>query len=388
MSYLRSSALIFGFLFFVSLPASAAPRVLRVSLYPYIPEADAAALVLTRDFERAHPDVRVEIGFNRHYYSADPAEKGVLYEDTDVHEIDGIFFRDFVDAHRLHALPAEFVGGVGKIVPVAAASGTWQGVVFAVPHWLCSDFLMYRADVPALGGARTLADVEQALRPSRGLLMDMAGDGALGELYLAGAPSIEAAPDRVFLDRMRRILALEPAGFGRSADYDARGSFYARQFARRAGAAFVGYSEMLHDVLEETATSCRIEEKCLTADEIRVAAWPFLDVASQPPVWVDMFGIDARVHGAALADAEDFIRFVTSHETYRRLLIPEAGAPPRYLLPARDDVYQDRDVLNAAPLYTDLRRIIDGGVVGSAPHLIEAMHRAAATIDAELPASH
>jgi thiamine pyridinylase len=388
MRHLRSSAWIFGLLLFLSLSAHAAPRTLHVSLYPFIPEAEAAALTLTRDFERTHPDIRLDITFNPHYYNADPADKGVLYEDADVHEIDSIFFRDFVDAGKLLPLPTEFVASTGQIVPVAAASGMFQGVAFAIPHWLCSDFLMYRADQTTLAHARTLTDVEHVLLPSHGLILDIAGDGALGELYLASASSVAAAPDKAFLGRARRILAMEPPGFGRSAAYDARPGFYARQFARRAGAAYVGYSEMLHDALQETVTSCRVEDKCLTASDIKITAWPFTDQNPHTPVWVDMFGIDARVHGAALADAEMFIRFATAHETYRRLLIPQAGEPPRYLLPARDDVYHDSDILTAAPLYPAFRHIIDGGVVNSAPHLNALMHQAAAAIERALPPTH
>jgi hypothetical protein len=184
------------------------------------------------------------------------------------------------------------------------------------------------------------------------------------------------------------MLALEPAGYGRNPDYAKRGDFYARQFARRAGAAFVGYSEMTHEVLDETDVSCRQEDRCVKASEIGVAAFPFEDGKVQPMVWVDMFGIDARVHGQTLADAADFIRYAVSISAYRSLLAPQEGENPRYLLPATEAAFKDPAILRAAPLYPKFRAIVDQGVVVSVPDLNARLHAVAAKIDAALPPTH
>ena len=239
-------------------------RVLHVSLYPYIPEAAEAALTLKQSFERQHPDIIVDVTFNPNYYSPKPADKGVLFESADIHEIDDVFLRDFIDQRKLAPLPPNLVSALDKLDPLAAQAATVDDKFVAVPHWMCADFLIYRADQSGLAGAPTLVDMEHALAPSHGLLMDMTGSATLGEYYLSALIArdnsaafalshVTAKPDPVILARLRRFLALEPAGFGRNADYDIRGNFYARQFARRAGSAFVGYSEMTHEVLEETA---------------------------------------------------------------------------------------------------------------------------------------
>jgi len=381
--------------------AAPMPRLLHVSMYPYIPEAADAALTLKQGFEETHPGVLLRITFNPNYYDPSPAAKGVLYEDADVHEIDGIFLRDFIEAHKLAPLSPGFSASVGKLVPLAEAAARPDGHIIAIPHWMCSDFLLYRADEKGLTGVRTLPRLEAVLHPQmpgHGLLLDMAGD-ALGELVfsyrLGESENVAQAvthlgdpPNQRLIESMQRILALEPAGFGRSADYGARDGFYARQFARRTGSAFVGYSEATHDVLDETATSCRHEDHCLTAGEIRVGPWPFSNGGEHQAVWVDMYGIDAHVHGVLQADAEDFIRYAMREQTYRALLAPAPGAIPRYLLPARDDVYHDPRVLQAAPLYPQFRAIIDHGVVVSAPHLQAKLRAAAAAVDSALPVSH
>jgi thiamine pyridinylase len=390
-------------LFAILVPALAGAgtqrRVLHVSLYPYIPDAPAAALTLKQEFERRHPEIIVDITLNRNYYSPNPADKGVLFEDADVHEIDVVFLRDFLDKHKLAPLPPDFASSLGKLTPLAAEAATADGKLVAVPQWMCADFLIYRADKTGLAGAHALADLERALGPDDGLLMNMTGSGALGELYLStllardGSPEaalshVTPDPDPEILARLQRILALEPAGFGRNADYGKRENFYARQFARRAGSAFVGYSEMTHEVLDETAISCRVEDRCVTAADIRVAAFPFADGRVHPTVWVDMFGIDARVHGETLTDAEDFIRYAVSVSAYRALLVPQSGEPPRYLLPATEAAFNDPQILHAAPLYPEFRAIVDQGVVVTVPDLNAKLHDVAAKLDADLPQRH
>jgi thiamine pyridinylase len=343
--------------------------------------------------------VRIDITLNPHYYSLDPADRGVLYKDADVHTIDIVFLRDFTDRHRLAPLPPGLLAGLPKMERLARDASVVDGVAVAVPQWMCTDFLFYRADVSALNGVHSLDGLERGLGHGAGLLMDMAGPDAIGELYfsslLAEAGSPEAAlalvtptPDPAVVDRLKRMLALEPAGFGRVADYDTRYSFYARQFARRAAGAFVGYSEMTHEVLDETAISCRVEDRCVTADQIRVAAFPFHDGAARPAVWVDMFGIDARVTGRTLRDAADFIRFAVSLPTYRALLVPQEGHKPRYLLPPTEEAFDDPAIRKAAPLYPAFRAIVEQGVVVSTPHLQAKLHAVAARIDADLPKGH
>jgi thiamine pyridinylase len=370
-------------------------------MYPYIPQAAEAALKLKQGFEESHPGVLLRITFNTNYYDPAPDAKGVLHEDADVHEIDGIFLRDFINAHKLAPFSPGFAASLGKLVPLADAAARPDGEIVAIPHWMCSDFMFYRADASALTGVHTIAGLAAALHPAmpgHGLLLDMAGD-ALGELVFSyrlgqsgnatqAVANLGNPPDKALIQTMREILALEPPGFGRSADDGARDGFYARQFARRAGSAFVGYSEATHDVLEETANSCRHADRCLTAADIRVGAWPFSGGGERQAVWVDMYGIDSHVHGTLHQDAEDFIRYAMREQTYRELLAPSPGAIPRYLLPARDDVFHDPRVLEAAPLYPQFRAIIDRGVVASAPHLQAELRAAAAAVDAALPASH
>ena len=177
-----AAALVIGLVLAAPIALHAEPRrVLHVSLYPYIPDPAGAALALKQGFERAHPDVIVEISLNTHYYSAKPEDKGVLYEDADVHEIDNVFLRDFLASHKLQ--PAGVQLG-DQFTPLAREAATYDGTLWVVPHWMCADFLIYRADEPALDHAQTLNALEAALSQSHGLLLNMKGEEQLGELYL------------------------------------------------------------------------------------------------------------------------------------------------------------------------------------------------------------
>ena len=161
-------------------------RVLHVSLYPYIPNAAAAALTLKQGFERDHPDVIVDITLNAHYYDLDPAAKGVLYEDADVHEIDVVFLSDFLAQHKLAPLSKAMQASLPPLTMRASEAATVDGRLVAVPQWLCSDFLIYRADVAGLNGVQSLTQMESALAaPGGGLLMDLGQPDGLGEVYLS-----------------------------------------------------------------------------------------------------------------------------------------------------------------------------------------------------------
>jgi thiamine pyridinylase len=378
--------------------AAPMPRVLHLSMYPYIPDAADAALTLKQGFEESHPGVLLRITLNENYYNATPGAGGVLEEDADIHEIDGIFLKDFLARHKLSAFSSGFARTIPELHKLARVAAMQGGMLVAVPHWLCSDFLFTRADQTALDRAHTLAALQAALPPGRGLLLDMA-EPALGELILsyllgrdgsaaAALKDLHAAPDPALVRTMRAVLALEPPGFGRSLADDGKAGFYARQFARGAGSGFIGYSEATHDILEEGETSCRAEDHCLTQAGVHVGPWPFSSAAPHQVVWVDMYGIDAHVHGALHRDAEDFIAYAMQEATYRALLIPPTGAPPRYLLPARADSYADTAILAAAPLYARFLPILDTGIVVEAPALNATLHQAAATVSAALPASH
>ena len=382
--------------------APAPRRVLTASLYPYIPDAGSAYFAIEEAFERAHPEIDLRIHLlSETYYDHRPDRRNILRDEADVYEIDSVFLADFVAAGKIAPLGSDLEQLAAGTVPFTRAVATRDGHVYGLPHWMCGNFLLYRAGDKAVEAARTLADIERALDSStaepRWLIADFSGRSTLGEMYLDAAMDASGkaetalhkvmAPglDQSLVRAMTRAVSIVRPGFGRDEDYHNRTGFYARQFARGAGRAYVGYSEQLYYALSETALSCRKDEGCLTAEQIKVAEWPLADSGSRPIAWVDMLVIDRGANGQKRRDAESFIRFMAQPSTYRLFLMPAWPNPPRYLLPARDDMYADPDLIAAAPLYTQFRERISGATPITATGLNRRLREAGTQLEEALP---
>lgn len=380
---------------------SGARRVLVVSLYPYIPDAGSAYFAVEEAFERANPqiDLRIHLLADT-YYDHRPDRRNILADEADVYEVDSVFLADFIAAGKIAPLGRGFEELAASLVPFARTVATHEGELYGMPHWLCGNFLIYRAGDAPLEAARTLADIENAFRLSPAadwLLADFYGSSTLGEMYLDAAMDATRAPDAALrrvtapaLDAqlvaaMSRAVSIFRPGFGRDSDYHDRPGFYARQFARGAGRAFVGYSEQLYFALSESTLSCRKDENCLASDQVRVAEWPLADAGSSPIAWVDTLVIDADAAGQTRADAERFTRFMSDPATYRLLLLPAWPNPPRYLLPAREDMYRDPELLAAAPLYPQFRTRIANARPITARGLNTRLREAGSQLNDALP---
>lgn len=386
-------------------------RPLRVVLYPYIPNATALYAHLEREFERVHSSVDLEIEtLSAAYYDHREGRGGIVEAHADVYELDSVFLADFVASGRIQAIP-EAVLLPSDTLPVADRATTQGGVRYGVPHWVCGNFLFYRADDTSMGGA---AGVEQIVRVvgvsptrERGLLLDLRGKSTLGELYLdslldrvgtvsglgPGLVTSNFPANTIYqstLADFHQLLSVVPSGYGRSEPYHDANGFYGRQFARRRGRALVGYSESLYYVIDEAMHSCAAEDQCLGSGEVAVTEWASSATASSKTiVWTDMLVIDRAVTDPErLSDAREFIRFMVSDATYHAALVPGYGEAPRYLLPARGSWYANAEVTRSAPLYGRLRELIEAGETVSTPNLNTTLRTIGARLDDDLPASH
>lgn len=354
-------------------------RALTVSLYPYIPDAIGAYWAVKNAFEKRHPEINLQIKTHNDYYNHEEKDGhplGILGEDADIYEIDSVFLADAVTKNKLRPFDAYLEEKT--YIPFAASATELDGKRWGAPHWVCGNFLFYRDGDTALSAARTLTDVEAAIGRSpaanRGLLIDLKGKSTLGEMYLDALmdryrtladalPKLQLdAVDPAVAMAIQRTLGLVSAGYGRDDDYHYRPGFYARQFSRGQGRAFVGYSEQTYYLLSESTGSCRKDEGCLKHGDIRVSEWPVAARGSQPIAWVDMLVLDAKLSGQKLQDAQLFIQFMIDSDTYKLLLKPSGSAPARYLLPAREDLYRDNELIDVAPLYPSFRRAINNAI--------------------------
>ena len=99
--------------------------------------------------------------------------------------------------------------------------------------------------------------------------------------------------------------------------------------------------------------------------------------------WVDLLVIDKDCTGQCLKDATAFIHYLNSEPT---LISQLTGWPPRYLMPARASVYQNKDVIKAAPLYAVMRPILERAATPTDRHLGQDLRDYGHMLDKDLPA--
>jgi thiamine pyridinylase len=348
----------------------------------------------------AATEVYLQITYNADYYDPDGIANDPAKNPADVYELDSVFLADFIQSQWIQPLPAELTPLLKDLAPLARAASERSGTAYGLPHWLCSNFLLYRAREGAFAHASTLKEVERVFRESKGpgLLMDLKGKSTLGEFYLTTVYDEYGSADKVLehvdpasVDpaaqaAFPRMLNLEVSALGRDSTYHNLTGLYARDFAHGRGRVLVGYSESLYYTLSEAAT-CRPRSSCIAHAEIRVANWPTSDFGNHPIAWVDQFVVSRALEGPKLEDAIDFIRLMNSLAMYRKLLA-EVGHAPRYLLPARADAYHDAVILKAAPLYPSLYAHIEKATAITGEGLNEKLRQIGKAIDGSLPASH
>jgi hypothetical protein len=222
--------------------------------------------------------------------------------------------------------------------------------------------------------------------------MDMRGTSTLGELYLSaemvlhdgfgGArPELEAGTvDARAVDVLRKLLSMCPGGYCRVEDYHDRLGLYARQFARRRAAAYVGYSESLFYLAEEVRQSCIPRDNCIVEKDVQVSQLPFGE-KTRGVGWTDVVAMSSKCAGQCEADALAFIKFYTDDATTLSLLLPEWPSPPRYLMPAKKSLFTNPKLVKEAPLYPRLLELVSSVDMPTAPKLNDELRSIGAQLD-------
>jgi thiamine pyridinylase len=384
-----ASVLLLGVTWWLS---TSIPITLRVALYPYVPDRKGVFYELEREFERRHPGVNIELvdddDFTGSYYKG-----GLERADADVYEVDTILLADLIKSKKIVplSLPDDY------FLPEALAAVTRGEQVYAVPHWVCGNFLFYRKDNVAIADAKTWDELLAAVAKTGKLLVDFKGSSGLGEWYftaladqvgIADAQSAilkEDKPRSEIVAVLKRVMALCPEGYCRNDNLHGRAGYYARGFVRGEYAAYIGYSESLSYGLQDWIENCPPkDEQCLkkAMDSIAVRRLP--PFSGQPRSdgvgWVDAFALDSRLHGKKKELALDFIRVAVSHAAYRAVLTPAWNEAPRYLLPARGDLK-----IRGADLYPQFFAAHTKRQTGKEAGLNARLRDIGAEVDRELP---
>ena len=384
-------------------------RTLRVAAYPYVPESAEMFLKIEQNFEKTHPDVRLEfVDLEADYYdggllTALQSKKAKV----DVVEVDTVFLQDLVENKLIEALPESVLKPDTTFLPVASNAATLNGTVFGVPHWVCSNFLFFRTNDPdanRLSKVTKLNELEQILdHPAAeegALLADISGKSTLGEVYLSslvdeyqtadGAMAHLGDPtklDAAASEIPNRLFVLCPGGMNHNSKYHLYGQFYSRQFAHCKARANISYSEKLYYVGDEFLHGVREDESGIGdpgKNEISVIGAPLADNRHKVLAWVDVVCLRAGLAGKTRRDAMDFVSEYTGETFNREMLIPSDGHAPRYLLPARLALYTNATILKAAPLYSQFKEIMQDAVTVTASHLNDRLQVIGKTLNGKV----
>lgn len=375
-----------------------ARRQLRVALYPYVPQKAELYWKLEREFEESHEDIDLKyVDLGADYYGGKLTE-AVKSSQADVFEVDTVFLRDLVDEKLLQELPPDVLTPKNSYLPMAVSASMLDGKVYGVPHWVCGNFLFFRRDDPERSRFEKLSSLDGLERilgrpfaQEQGLLVDLDGKSTLGEKYLDAVLDAyqtpdealkhvsSASPDAGAIRSLNRLFALCPGGLCDSEKHHDSDQFYAKQFAHRKARALIGYSERMYYVVDENINGVREDEAAVGSIsfvwndttktyqptgnyDVDVVSAPLADNGSKMLAWVDVLTLRNGLDQQKRQDALELIRFFNSEKFTAEILVPELGNAPRYLLPARNSLYTNPALLQAAPLYKKFHQIMEQSV--------------------------
>ncbi|EYF01817.1 hypothetical protein [Chondromyces apiculatus] len=358
--------------------------LLRVQLYPYIPDAaeDQFAGMLQRlesEFEALHPEVDLDLNppcFVDDIYDPEAIGRGLSGEGSacllELAEVDTSLLGEVVATGA-----ARPWGGLPQDRTFHAASitaSTHEGALYGVPHWMCGHFVFSRD--AAVAGAQTVDALVQALddlqTPGPNMAGTMLGSWNLPSLYLdawadtngpegvASAIS-DATYDPATLEAMMTFASTcesngENPCLNGTYDPDAAGDPGMALFAAGEADAAFGFSERLHTILKGLPVGSEPEE-------IQVSSAPIGD-GNHPLLFTDSFVLSARCTGGCADAAEAFVAYMSLPSTYGWVLssedAPEATRVPRYLMAPVLEAYE-RPELSADPFYPRINALTAAG---------------------------
>ena len=379
-------------------PSRTPPKrtLLRVALFPYLPDAAAdglrqMALRIEAEFEAKNPTVDLVLW---PMCSAgdlyDPELVGAWLKEGTEHPnaLDGGLDLAEVDDVTLGALArtgalTEWPSGQldSSFHPAGISASTIDGRLLGIPHWLCAHYVFSRNATVTSAGTST--ELVQALRALGTCEVDLTGDflGSynLPSLYLDAyvdrhgelPPTVlTSAVDPDTVDDMKQVFQECEVGganpcINSTHKYD-ENSAAAIEFAQGRADATFGYSERLHTILKEAAAAGK-------GTSISLAAAP-LSAGRKPIVFVDSFVARRGCDGPCLKAAKAFVTFMTQVDTYAWIMMSDDAAPkarvPRYLLPARNSAFDHVSVRSDA-YYGTLRTSLAGAIPFPSEGLLE-----------------
>lgn len=111
--------------------------VLTLALYPYVPDIERFKSTINEEWGKIHPDIRLE-------FSDWDCYSETLPENVDVFVYDTVYFDQYLKQGLLLPLSKADIKDIDDFFPFAIEASTSGETIYAVPEFLCSEFLYTR----------------------------------------------------------------------------------------------------------------------------------------------------------------------------------------------------------------------------------------------------
>ncbi|BAY46336.1 thiaminase-1 [Scytonema sp. HK-05] len=338
---------------------SLSKNILRVALYPYIPDAanDKYRELLQRietEFEGKNPDIDLvlkpikddgfyELDTLKTWLTESPSNNGYHLV-----EIDTLLLGDLVELNLIQAWNAPSTQSDWH--PAGKRGVTLNNQVYGIPHWLCGNFIFSRDK--SVVKAKSITELLPALDQVNPKTPNVAGNLTgwdLPTLYLDawadtyGLDEIASAistsnPDKVVMQSFNKF-SKECVTNGKNPCLDGTyndANLSAKNFADGKVDTFFGYSERLNFILKEGVNT----------KDVKISSIP-LGQRKNPILFVDAFVLRNDCNKACQEAAAKFVAYMNAPQTHEWILMSQdAGnqAIPRYLIPATLSAFQTPEV--------------------------------------------
>ena len=251
---------------------------LRVLLYPFVPNRLSIFQKIEAQFEKDNPGVNLELVDDPElldsYYSG-----GLLKASADVYEVDTILLSDLIKLNKITQIDFP----VDDFSKEAINAVTRNNSIYAIPHWLCGNFLFYKKGDKEIAEAKSWIELNAIMKKrNQAIFIDLKGKSTLGEWYftvLSEIEGLEAAQKSILekdspvdnvVTKLASILETCPDGFCRNDELHDRSGYYSRAFISGKSSAYIGYSESIHYGIQYAIDNCTNTSGCLSVDDIEV----------------------------------------------------------------------------------------------------------------------
>lgn len=334
-------------------------NVLTLGLYPHVPDLSRFKSVISEKWKQRHPEVLLE-------FSDWDCYSGTLPEKADVFVYDAVYMNDYLKQGLLLPLTKSDIKDIDDFFPFVMDVCSVEDEFYAVPEFLCSEFLYTRKSDTELNDIENIRelyevigelDLNEGLLPlNEGLLVSIPSKLNASFWLVQALVDAEQAelsvlfpldPDKIPKEASDSLWMIrEMAGFeDMTLNTENNGPYiFGEWFTDGVGRAYIGFSEAM-SVMGDSTEDLDFRLYSMTEDK------------NIPLFYADLASVNAKINEEKRALAIELLNLITGTEVFVRASSPiEPDQSYQYLLSARESVY--KELGKSDPIYTELETYV------------------------------